>query len=91
MMSRRESENNKNKLPAHLVNRWIRVVNRSIIDDTSDNEADKKMSKMASETNYPMFADFCKFLNKEARIRLRIIAIQWPFNVLKELGPKEGN
>ncbi len=71
-------ENQKilNKLPAHLVNRWIRVVDRSLTDDPSDDEADEKMSKTASETNYPTFADFCKFLKKEARIACNPVTFQ---------------
>ena len=71
-------ENQKilNKLPAHLVNRWIRVVDRSITDDPSDDEADEKMSKTASETNYPTFTDFCKFLKKEARIACNLVTFQ---------------
>ena len=79
-----ENEKILHKLLAHLVNRWIRVVDRSITDNPSDDEADEKMSKTVSETNYPTFADFCKFLKKEARIACNPVTFQ-------HLGKDEAN
>ena len=48
-------ENQKilNKLPAHLVNRSIRIVDRSITDDSSDDEDEDKTSKTSCEASYP--------------------------------------
>ena len=71
-------ENRKflNKLPAHLVNRWVRVVDRRIADDLSDNGDEDRVSRVASGSGYPTFAEFCKFLKKEARIACNPVTFQ---------------
>ena len=81
-------ENQKilNKLPAHLVNRWIRVVDRSTTDDSSDDEDEEKTSKTSCEVSYPTFAEFCKFLKNEARISCNPMTLQ---RFLKNEDPKK--
>ena len=71
-------ENRKflNKLPAHLVNRWVRVVDRRIADDLSDDGDEDRVSRVASGSGYPTFAEFCKFLKKEARIACNPVTFQ---------------
>ena len=71
-------ENRKflNKLPAHLVNRWVRVVDRRIADDLSDDGDEDRVSRVASGSGYPTFAEFCKFLKKEARIACNPVNFQ---------------
>ena len=81
-------ENQKilNKLPSHLVNRWIRIVDRRITDDSSDEDEEAKPFKAVPRTSYPTFAKFCKFLKREARISCNPVTFQ---RFLKNEDPKK--
>ena len=56
-----------NKLPAYLVGRWVCVVDQRIADDLDDGKEEREFWVTAG-LGYPTFAEFCKFLKKEARI-----------------------
>ena len=81
-------ENQKilNKLPSHLVNRWIRIVDRRIAEDSSNEDEEAKPSKAVPRTSYPTFAEFCKFLKREARISCNPVTFQ---RFLKNEDPKK--
>ena len=57
------------KLPNHLVVRWSRVVDEWIaVDELEEDSHTPRMDGKQAKTGYPPFAEFCKFMRKEARI-----------------------
>ena len=67
-----ENQRMAKKLPIHMINRWSRQVDRYIFERDSNiaTAADLRLS-------YPSFAEFCKFVEKEARISCNpVISVQ---------------
>lgn len=57
------------KLPGHVVVRWSRVVDEWLGEDEIDVDGSVPRRRMqANKSGYPPFAEFCKFVSKEARI-----------------------
>ena len=57
------------KPPNHLVVRWSRVVDEWIaVDELEEDSHTPRMDGKQAKTGYPPFAEFCKFMRKEARI-----------------------
>lgn len=57
------------KLPSYLVARWSRVVDEWIAEDELEEDSDTPRTKgKQAKAGYPPFAEFCKFMRKEARV-----------------------
>ena len=57
------------KLPNHLVIRWSRVVDEWIaVDELEEDSHTPRTDGKQTKAGYPPFAEFCKFMRKEARI-----------------------
>lgn len=57
------------KLPSHVVVRWSRVVDEWLGEDEKDVDGTVPQRRtQANKSGYPPFAEFCKFVSKEARI-----------------------
>ena len=74
-------ENRKmlNKLPNYLVNRWGRIVDKRIgeeFSDQSDDEDETRKTRRTDGISYPSFAEFSRFLKKEARIACNTVTSQ---------------
>lgn len=62
-----ENQKMLKKLPYHLTTRWSRIVDEWISEEESTDQAPLS-AKKRSKPAYPPFAEFCKFMKKEARI-----------------------
>ena len=57
------------KLPSHVVVRWSRVVDEWLGENELDDDCGVPQRRIqANKSGYPPFAEFCKFISKEARI-----------------------
>ena len=56
------------KLPSHVVVRWSRVVDKWLEDEIEDDSSVPQRRMQANKSGHPPFAEFCKFVSKEARI-----------------------
>lgn len=57
------------KLPSHVVVRWSRVVDEWLAaDELEEGSEPSRTWKRTTKAGYPPFEEFCKFLEKEARI-----------------------
>jgi len=62
-----ENQKMLKKLPSYLVTRWSHIVDKWIEgEDYEENNDDREHTPV--NASYPPFAEFCKFLKKEARI-----------------------
>ena len=56
------------KLPSYLVTRWSRVVDDWIAEDEFEDSAVLRTTGKRVKIGFPPFAEFCKFMRREARI-----------------------
>ena len=56
------------KLPVHLVSRWSRIVDNWLSQDDEEIQSGLKENGVTNKPKYPPFKEFCKFLQREARI-----------------------
>ena len=64
-----ENQNMIRKLPSQVVVRWIRVIGKWLAaDELEESSKPFRTMKGTTKAGYPPFKEFCKFLEKEARI-----------------------
>ena len=69
------------KLPSYIINRWSRQVDRWIYESGS-NTSTTTISRLREQSlRYPSFADFCQFVEKEARIACNPVISMQAFKI----------
>jgi hypothetical protein len=80
------------KLPVHLVSRWSRIVDNWLSQDDEEIQSGLKENGATIKPKYPLFKEFCKFLQREDHIACKPVTSMrpWRDNCKKETRNRGG-